>query len=49
MYVRQQLLEAIGKIGTEEDLNLVPSDVSNIDYDKFYSALSVTKIWFKEN
>ncbi|MBN8570282.1 MAG: peptidylprolyl isomerase [Ignavibacteria bacterium] len=48
MYVREQLLEAIGKIGTEEDLNLVPSDVSNIDYDKFYSALSVLRFGLRK-
>ena len=48
MYVRQQLLEAIGKIGTGEDLELIPSDVSNIDYDKFYSALSVLRFGLRK-
>lgn len=46
--VRQQLTEAIGKIGTEEDLNLIPSDVSNIDYDKFYSALSILRFGLRK-
>lgn len=48
MYVRQQLMEAIGKIGTGEDLELIPSDVSNINYDKFYSALSILRFGLRK-
>ncbi len=48
MYVRQQLMEAIGKIGAGEDLELIPSDVSNIDYDKFYSALSILRFGLRK-
>lgn len=48
MYVRQQLMEAIGKIGAGEDLELIPSDVSNINYDKFYSALSILRFGLRK-
>jgi len=46
--VKQQLSEAIGKIGTEEDLNLLPSDVNSPEYDKFYSVLSVLRFGLRK-
>lgn len=48
MYVNQQLIEAIGKIGEAEDLQLISTDVSNINYDKYYSALSVLRFGLRK-
>jgi peptidylprolyl isomerase len=46
--VKQQLIEALGKTGTEEDINFVSVDVNNTDHDKFYSALSVLRFGLRK-
>jgi len=48
MYVNEQLLEALGKIGDTDDLKLVPSNVSSIDYNQYYSALSILRFGLRK-